>query len=990
MKKYLSLLIVFSMLCAMLTGFFVKAEISVSEPVTAETVQSTAAHGSDVLITAGKDPSCYNLTWTSDIDGQEYVQWTETDKLINGTMPSDCNVMTAIKEEATTCVYTVRGQMTDLESDTSYSYCVGSDTTGWSPIYTFDLSDKTDGSFSFILAGDPQIGASSVSTDTKGWNTTLAHVENWFGDDIDFLMTAGDHVNKHSTTAQYQGFADPDWLRSNVILGAPGNHDNGVGYSEHFTYTGNDSGSVAGGGTYAGDYWVEYEGSLIMSLNLNKNSVTTHSAFVRNAVAEYKAIYGEPTWTIVVFHQSIYSAGVRAEDEGNLDKRDRLAPVFSEVGVDAVLAGHDHVYTRAYMINGNTVIDNIGRYTNAMGDPYGSYHNPAEGDVFYLTANSSSGSKYYELYASQMPFAYVTSEENIPTVTKVDVTESSMTYTTYYVGADNTIGDIMDFFAIHRDTEADTTPPTLNVPTETYFTSVEELDLTYGVTAYDNVDKELTDSITISGKPDMRGVTTVTYTVTDKAGNTTVKERKLIPITESTVMSESKTVWSYWDEIDAPAGDWNSVDYDDSTWKTATGSFGSKNGAIAKIGSYTPANLLQQYYPEGHANAGENIPNYFFRAYFDVDDPETVAKLYSKINYDDGCNVYINGVLAQRFNTDKIGEGLGYNGKTSSNAQAGYIDVSDKELLEAFNLKKTGNVIAVQLYQSDLDSSDVFFRLKNFIVSSITTAPFATSEGVQVTMHNIKDVKDIFIAEGDYDSYRDVKNNLIVQLTQNKLKGQNEYTYVVPRHGIHTVYIRYDDGSYVISKTDVTGAEPEYTVNGLQLTVNNLENIKVIRTAYGEYTSVSAMKRAETHRAFTAKNDIKGKDSYMIQYRENGAVTVAVCYNDGYTEFYTYTVEKKTPTMEQNGATVTFGSLDGLYNIRYAKGEYATSSEIKKAPGAVALKPSSIDENGNITVVLSTGTYTFCVQYDDESYNYYTVTVEKVIIEDTDKPEGWE
>ncbi|MBR4881776.1 MAG: DUF5011 domain-containing protein, partial [Clostridia bacterium] len=541
---------------------------------------------------------------------------------------------------------------------------------------------------------------------------------------------------------------------------------------------------------------------------------------------------------------------------------------------------------------------------------------------------------------------------------------------------DNTIGDMMDFFAIHRTVEEDNTPPMLNVPTETYFTSVDDFDLSYGVTAYDNVDKELTDNITISGNANLKGITTVTYTVTDKAGNTTVKERKLIPLTEKTVLSESSNVMSYWDEVDAPAGDWKSLDYDDSTWKTAKGSFGSKNGAIAKIGSHTPANLLQQYYPEGHANAGENIPNYFFRCSFDIENPEAVAKLYSKINYDDGCNIYINGVLADRYNTDSIGEGLGYNGKTSSNAQAGYINITDKELIRSFNLKETGNVIAVQLYQSDLDSSDVFFRLKNLIVSYNVNEPFVTSEGVQVTTHNIKDAKDIFIAEGDWDSYRDVKNNLVVQLTQNKLKGQNEYTYIVPHHGVHTVYIRYEDGSYLICKTDVTGDEPEYTVNGLQLTVNNLENIKVIRTAYGEYSSVGAMKKSSTHRAFTAKNDIKGKDSYMIQYRENGIVTVAVCYNDGYTEFYTYTVEKKTPTMEQNGPTVTFGNLDGLYNIRYAKGEYTTSSEIKKAPGAVALKASAIDGNGNITVVLSTGTYTFCVQFDDESYNYYTVKVD--------------
>ena len=80
--------------------------------------------------------------------------------------------------------------------------------------------------------------------------------------------------------------------------------------------------------------------------------------------------------------------------------------------------------------------------------------------------------------------------------------------------------------------------------------------------------------------------------------------------------------------------------------------------------------------------------------------------------------------------------------------------------------------------------------------------------------------------------------------------------------------------------------------------------------------------------------------------------------------------------MEQQGSTVTFGSLDGLYNIRYAKGEYSTAAQIKAASGSKALKASAIDENGNITVKLTEGTYTFCVQYDDESYNYYKIVVE--------------
>ncbi|MBR6514383.1 MAG: hypothetical protein IKT46_06055, partial [Clostridia bacterium] len=94
-----------------------------------------------------------------------------------------------------------------------------------------------------------------------------------------------------------------------------------------------------------------------------------------------------------------------------------------------------------------------------------------------------------------------------------------------------------------------------------------------------------------------------------------------------------------------------------------------------------------------------------------------------------------------------------------------------------------------------------------------------------------------------------------------------------------------------------------------------------------------------------------------------------------YTKIYTYTVEQKVPDFKQDGNTVTIGDIDDLYIVRYAMGEYKTSSEIKKAAGSVALKASAAVD-GVITVKnLKAGTYTFCVQYNDESYNYYVITV---------------
>ncbi|MBQ4560915.1 MAG: hypothetical protein IJA55_01120 [Clostridia bacterium] len=252
-------------------------------------------------------------------------------------------------------------------------------------------------------------------------------------------------------------------------------------------------------------------------------------------------------------------------------------------------------------------------------------------------------------------------------------------------------------------------------------------------------------------------------------------------------------------------------------------------------------------------------------------------------------------------------------------------------------------------------------------------------DGVRITTHNLYGVKDYFIAEGDYDTYAEIKQNgYIFSAAKAKLAGKHDYTYTVSNPGRHTVLVRYDDTtrSDEVFKVDLVVDEPTFTVNGLQVTIGNIPGVKVIRTAYGEYDTPGNTKRAEGARNFSNKAVIKDADSYTIQYREEGMITIVVEYENGYVKVFHHNLVQKKPTFEQNGNIVTFGSLDGLVMIRYAMGEYSNSSEIKKAEGSKAIKPDAVVD-GTISVTdLAAGTYTFCVQYIDESYNYYTITVQ--------------
>ncbi|MBE6572889.1 MAG: hypothetical protein E7652_00675 [Ruminococcaceae bacterium] len=263
--------------------------------------------------------------------------------------------------------------------------------------------------------------------------------------------------------------------------------------------------------------------------------------------------------------------------------------------------------------------------------------------------------------------------------------------------------------------------------------------------------------------------------------------------------------------------------------------------------------------------------------------------------------------------------------------------------------------------------------------------PYITSDGVTVTVHNLYGVRDFFIAEGDYNTYTEINQNKIVRVTETKIAGAHDYSYIVTNPGRHSVCIRFNDTTRenIITQIDLTVVEPAFQNKGLQVHLSNLEDVKVIRTAYGEFATPGEIKRAAGQRSFSGKADLKGKSEYMIQYRENGTVTIGIQYNNGYVVMYKYDVAKKVPSFQQLKNTVVIGNLNDLQVIRYASGNYSTSAEIKAAADCVTIKNSEVVD-GYVRVTLAPGTYTFVVQYTDESYNYYNVKVEEQYIDAID------
>ena len=693
-------------------------------------IDASEKYAPNATITPGQDDTYRYMTWYNETDGTQFVKWVEADKIVDGVFPEDC-----YQTEVGASNGVFRAKLTDLKSDTDYAYMIGGNKTGWSEIYNFSTGDTDDNAFSFLLFGDPQV---NTNVDGENWNISLEKAKEWFGDDIEFILSVGDQTNDGGSRFEIGEYTFPDQLRRWPMITVVGNHDDrAVNYSEYVTYTDVDQETVTSAGIMGGDYWVEYDGVLIISLNYQKESFALHRAFIEKAIEEYTALHGEPLWKIVAFHDSRYSAAdSRYVDES--ESRTEYSHMFSELGIDAALMGHDHIYTRTYMIKGMDILDDESLYGQVGDNRYANITDPEEGSVVYFTANSGSGSKFYEKTDKDLPFSACSNQENVPNLTKIDVTADSISFTTHRCAADNEIGDIVDFFAIHRTkgVEADVYAPALTVPRETRYYPGEELDITAGVTAYDNRDKDLTDKIEISGEI-VEGVTsTLTYSVTDAAGNIATVERKFIPFESESVVNTENTEWKYLDdgsypfEINDDHFVWTREDFDDSQWKTAKGAFGSINGELGDHNGTIPNTLINLLFPEGSDEEGSVIPNFFFRTEFDVADPESVERIIANFRFDDAIDIYINGVMVANLNCFTGGSIVGYSGNQrddplSERSTFMTLTLDDKADIEKLNLKPEGNILAVEIYQGSAFSDDIFFDFENLIIGKDqTTLPF--------------------------------------------------------------------------------------------------------------------------------------------------------------------------------------------------------------------------------------------------------------------------
>ena len=395
-----------------------------------------------------------NFNWLSTSDAAAYAEvvakpvgWTEGD-----AFPADAvQRVKATQSGAERAGYTSnKATVSGLAANTTYLYRLGNDEK-WTETASFTTGAQgTGASFSFLFAGDPQIGASgNAANDLAGWTTTLSRAFARLGGN--FLVSAGDQINDRGTESQYDAYYQPETLRSLAQAVTVGNHDNKSARYTDYNNMPNVStfGASDGTGAGSGDYYYTYNGVLFMDLNSNNLSTAEHKAFMEQAIARNP----NATWKIVVFHHSTFSLANHYSDKDIVQRRQELPQVFSELGIDVVLMGHDHYFTRTYLMDGTTPVVPEG-HDVAKGEQAATEAvDPAEGQVLYLTANSASGSKYYSMNGSLAENAlpgYVAAQDqsNRPSITNVTVSAEGITLDTYYTDTDEL--QLMDSFSIKR------------------------------------------------------------------------------------------------------------------------------------------------------------------------------------------------------------------------------------------------------------------------------------------------------------------------------------------------------------------------------------------------------------------------------------------------------------------------------------------------------------------------------------------------------------
>ena len=451
----------------------------------------------NIVVNNGKDENELAITWFAKgdvtdsklvFDGKEYAP-------IRARKTGDKNG------------YSTYTALVNITPGNTYSYYVQS---GSYKSETYKVTTKALGKnneFDIVYFGDPQIGSGDSVWDSKGLEkNTQAKVDQ---DKIDFAksiekareidphfyLSMGDNVEIVNYEGEYDYFLDNDLFKERVFSTVVGNHETYVDskdgksqrntvFSDHF-HLPNESklGSISkvnedGTPFYiSGDYYYSYGDTLFLNINSNLNDSKEHEAFIKEAIAKATKERGKNfSWKVVSFHHAPYSTATHTSDDDILQRRHELVRVFNENGIDLVLNGHDHIYTRSgQMLAGEQAMsfeeaygtdpknENAGikdgfskTYNNRVYDngkvivdgiklDYDQKEVTNPRGTLFLTMSASAGAKFYNPIGEDQWFVVRSLDDRSQLFSKLTFAQNKFNLTTM-----DPTGKVVDYYTINK------------------------------------------------------------------------------------------------------------------------------------------------------------------------------------------------------------------------------------------------------------------------------------------------------------------------------------------------------------------------------------------------------------------------------------------------------------------------------------------------------------------------------------------------------------
>ena len=328
------------------------------------------------------------------------VEFLAKSTVVSGTTASGPNV-----------VYLAWGAyVTELTPDTTYYYKVGND-NGWSSTLSFTTL-KTSGDATMLFFGDVQGGYAAFP------NVLDKAVAQY--PEASLFMLAGDindsEARLYDEITLFDDYAKT-YLNNNIWAAAIGNHDayNGGHVFSNYFY-GPNNGIDSGSGVR--NYYFEFNDAIIFNLDTEAGFASYDPSYVKQSNL-LRTVMNETTkkYKIVLMHRSTYPMNY---NEANVRA---LSSVFEELEIDLVISGHDHVYNRTTMLEGNKVEVNNG--------------------VTYVVGGSS-GTKFYNADTVPRPWENIVYDDNFPVFSAIRFSNGNLLFSAHSI-VDNRVSRIDNF-----------------------------------------------------------------------------------------------------------------------------------------------------------------------------------------------------------------------------------------------------------------------------------------------------------------------------------------------------------------------------------------------------------------------------------------------------------------------------------------------------------------------------------------------------------------